>query len=348
MPKYPTNLNLARIVHRLMTSHRGWRVDALMAELDIAPRTYRKYRRLLQDDFPLLRRRDGKPMVQEVEDGESRYLRLIDARSEADVTDTDFAARIAAMHFARLLLGFLRETDVGQAMTDIVQELELSLRDRQFVVGHLLRNADRMFYLLPDAPKDYADQREIVQEVLHALLHTYTLEVDYDSASLVRMKMVLEPYSLVAHRSALYLIALREGYDQPRIFAVDRIRAATRLERRFDYPKELDFDPARYTEGSFGIFRSDSPERIVFELLFADKRWLKMFVQERRWHPTQRFESQEDGRLLMRFEVNCDVQVWPWIRSFGEDVEVVSPGAAQSSEQAEQEIFSASPAAAEV
>jgi len=46
MPE-PIALNLARIVHRLLVSPRGWRKEALCDELDIAPRTYRKYKLLL-------------------------------------------------------------------------------------------------------------------------------------------------------------------------------------------------------------------------------------------------------------------------------------------------------------
>ena len=64
-PSKPIALNPATIVHRLLTNARGWEVQDLCDELEIADRTYRKYRQLLQEEFlPLIRR--GKGLVQEV------------------------------------------------------------------------------------------------------------------------------------------------------------------------------------------------------------------------------------------------------------------------------------------
>lgn len=72
------SLNLAMIVLRLVQNPRGWRVDDLCAELEIAPRTYRKYRRTLQDQFrPFFQ--NGTSRVQEVLEPGGRYLRLVAA-----------------------------------------------------------------------------------------------------------------------------------------------------------------------------------------------------------------------------------------------------------------------------
>lgn len=49
MPNMPINLNLALIVHRLLTDPEGWEVRDLMHTLSISDRTYRKYRKLLKD-----------------------------------------------------------------------------------------------------------------------------------------------------------------------------------------------------------------------------------------------------------------------------------------------------------
>tara|TARA_R110002072_G_scaffold121438_3_gene255242 strand:+ start:4271 stop:4450 length:180 start_codon:yes stop_codon:yes gene_type:complete len=40
-PSRPIALNLATIVHRLLTRPRGWEIEDLRAELEIADRTYR-------------------------------------------------------------------------------------------------------------------------------------------------------------------------------------------------------------------------------------------------------------------------------------------------------------------
>lgn len=326
MPDHPISINLAWIVNRLLTNHRGWSVEDIKQELGIADRTYRKYRRILQTEFRPLIRSNGTPMVQEVDDGQTRYLRIVELESEEGPRDPKaFTARVAALHFSKMLLGFLGQTDVSQAVEDILTDFEYSLNDRPFVLGHILRNVDRIFFQLPDAPKDYSGKNGVITSLLHALVYTRRVSVDYSSASFDDLKLDLEPLTLAVYRSGLYLIARGVGYEDIRIYAVDRIHEARLLREKFDYPKHHEYTPEEYTEGSFGIYRSNSNTRTNFELIFDDEKWLKLYITERQWHPSQSFETLDDGRLKMSFAVTTDVEVWPWIRRFGSQVEVIEP-----------------------
>jgi hypothetical protein len=323
----PINLNLARIVVRLLTNQKGWRVDSLQSALEIRPRTYRKYRKLLTEEFEPFVREDGTPIIEEVTEGEAKYLRLVDIESTA-ASDADFVPRIAAMYFAQQLMGFLKGTKFQDAFHTLFQNFTHALADRPFVLNHLLRNADRIFYQVPDAPKDYSGHREELQTIAHALIFSKVLEVRYDSPTYGELDLVLHPYSLMSYRSGLYLVALSEKHenDDPRIYSVDRIREVTKLERGFEYPSPARFRPETYTEGSFGIFRGDPTRKYRYELIFDDVRWLKMYLREREWHPTQRFDELADGRLRLTFEVSATDEVERWIRSFGDEVEVVADG----------------------
>ncbi len=319
-----TNLNLAEIVYRVMTSHRGWAVEDLKAKLGIKDRAYRKYRLRLQQDFTHFLGRDGS-RLQEVTDGDTRYLRLVDLR-EHGWSDADFVARVAALHFASRLLGFARGTEIGDAIEAFLEDFRHTLRDRKEILTEVLGNADRMFYEIPDAPKDYADKGEIIHDIVQAMLLHRRIDVDYDSASLRgAWKMTLEPLTLATHRSALYLFARARGYEDIRIYAVDRFISVALTDDKFEYPSSVKYDPDTYVSGAWGVFRGDGDGTHEFELLFADKRYLKMFLQERRWHESQQFEELDDGRLRMTFETTSDREVWPWIRGFGDDVEVVAP-----------------------
>ena len=323
-----TNLNLARIVYRLMYSDRGWKVDDLMSALGIKERTYRKYRLRLQTEFEALRGDDGKSLVQEVSDGEARYLRVVEVGSKS-WSDEDFVARVAALHFSVRLLSFLKGTEIGTAIESFLAEFNHTLHDRKTLLGEVLNNADRMFYEIPDAPKQYDSKGGIIQTVIRAMMLRKRVRVEYDSASLRgAWTMTLEPLTLASHRSALYLIARAEGYEDFRMYAVGRILTAEATSQRFEYPSRAKYDPDRYIGGSWGVFRGEEGEQHEFELLFADKRWLQMFVRERRWHASQEFTSLEDGRMRMTFVVSSDKEVWPWIRGFGDDVEVVRPSVA--------------------
>jgi hypothetical protein len=318
-------LNLARIIYRLLMDPRGWRVDDLMAELHIADRTYRKYRGLLQDEFDhLFDRQEG--LVVEVRDGDARYLRLAD--SELPVEEHPrFVARVAALELARQAFDFLRATEIGQDLLDFQNEFWARVGDRTFVFRHLLRDLDRKFHHVPDAPKDYSGQQRKVWDVLHALVFNKRLLVKYDSGRKTWGPQLVDPLTLLVWRSGLYVLARMKGGRKEYLLAVDRMKAVERSGETFRYPSGFEFQPAKLFDGSFGIFRDDAALPTDVELVFANEKWLKLYLRERRWHPTQRFEDLPDGRLRMTFQVRAMQEVWRWVRSFGGEVEVVRPRA---------------------
>ena len=319
-----TNLNLARIVHRILINPKGWEVGDLQRQLGIKPRAYRNYRKRLQDDFVAFQDQDGESAIREVKEGDQRYLRLVQMPATENHTQ-EFTSRVAALHFAQLLLGFVDNTPVHDAMRTLLDDFKDGLADRSFTLSHVLRNTDRIFYQLPDAPKDYTQKGDVIQTLTHALIFTKKIRVVYGSVNFDPFEIDLQPYTLAVYRSALYLIAKSDAHDDVRIWAVDRIESATELQQKFDYPSRGQYSPDDYTDGSFGIYRTDSPDVTKFELIFADERWLKLYITERKWHPSQRFKHLKDGRLRMTFSVNTEVEVWRWIRSFGDDVTVVKP-----------------------
>jgi predicted DNA-binding transcriptional regulator YafY len=138
-PDDPFALNLARIVHRLITSPRGWQVARLKEELGIADRTYRKYRRTIQEQFAPLRDRRGRSVVREVRDGEAVFLRLVEG-GVIDVESPDLVSSMAALHLARQAFQFLGETELKTALDDLQANLRERVGDKRFVLGHLFRN----------------------------------------------------------------------------------------------------------------------------------------------------------------------------------------------------------------
>ena len=323
-PDQPLAINLARVVQRLLLDPRGWRVDRLVSELNIKPRTYRKYRSLLQDHADLLIDPSGRWRVVEVREGEARYLRLAGDDAPAEARD-GFLGQVAAFWMARQVFSFADDTDLQRALDGAWADLKGAVRDRSFTLGHLLRDVDRMIYAVPDAPKSYADSQDVLSALLRALFFTRRIELDYRGLSGAPRTHALCPLSLVAWRSSLYLVGAYEPDGRPNLFAVDRVSAVTPTRERFRYPAARDYDPAELFEGSFGIWQSPDapPERI--HLRFAPRPWLHRMLQERTWHPTQAFSPADDGWLEMTFTVRGRVEVVPWVRSFGSDVEVVAP-----------------------
>lgn len=325
MPEAPKSISFARIVVRLMTQERGWRVDDLKSNFQIANRTYRQWRSDLQNYLPELHHEDGESRIQEIRDGEALYLRLVDAPASGP-KDGDYYARIAALHLAQRLLGFVDGTTIGGAMRTVMDHFRHRLRDRDFHLGSTLLNVDRLFYEVPFASKDYSEQGEVLEAILKGLLSTVWLDVEYESSKWGTIPIRLAPYTLCTYASALYLIGRSEKHGNLRYYAVDRIASANTTAEKFEYPSAVAYHPEEWTGGGFGLFRGDDDaEEVEFEVLFANKPWLKRLIQERRWTDNQAFEETDDGRLRMTFRTTSTVQVWPWLRSFGEDVELVSP-----------------------
>lgn len=131
------NYNLALIVHRLLTHPRGWPIEDLKNHLAIADRTYRKYRRILCDEFQPFQSRRGESLIREVEVGPVKYLRLVGLR-EAGISDPHFEARLAAAFLAREWFSELLPTRIGVAFDDLLAEFSATLRDRSFVESTVL------------------------------------------------------------------------------------------------------------------------------------------------------------------------------------------------------------------
>lgn len=321
-PKATKALNLARIVFRLTTDVRGWRVDLLKDELGIADRTYRDYRQALQEDFAELKDKQGRSLVGEVKDGDAVYLRL--RETEDPIADESvFVSRMTALEMARQAFGFLEDTDVGRDLSTFRQDVFNRVGDRTYVFRGLLHDIDRKLFYLPHAPKDYHAQGQKLREILRALLGSKVLSITYPSGK--PGTRLVEPLTLIMWRSALYLVVRSHGKKSPYTLAVDRMTDVKKTGKGFHYPPRELYSPERYTEGGFGIFQEKEGALTRVELVFANKRQIKLDLQERRWHSTQCFEQLSDGRLRMTFTVRTLVEVRPWVRSFGADVLVVAP-----------------------
>ena len=327
-PSMPIALNLATIVHRLLTHARGWEVEDLCDELEIADRTYRKYRQLLQEEFlPLIRR--GRGLVQELQDGSTRYLRIVEPAPDGEQV-AGVLHRLTAHHLARQVLGFMGQPEGRSALDEAFERFWSKTRaGKRFpVLGRIQRDLNRLFHFVPDAPKDYSAHDEILAIVLESLVCSRQLRMVYESAAQGAKEHTIEPLTLAMYRSGLHLFARYAGHKRVYNFVVDRIAEAELLGVAFDYPPTSAYSPERFTQSSFGIYFQDRAAgrgKTDVELVFANKRWLKLYLQERRWAAGQAFSELRDGRLRMTVSTSSMVEVWPWIRQFGDDVTVESP-----------------------
>ena len=71
--------------------------------------------------------------------------------------------------------------------------------------------------------------------------------------------------------------------------------------------------------------RSTVPEQQLFEVVLRFSAAATPHFRERCWHPTQTIDLTPDGGGIFRVRVSEPLEMQPWIRSWGAQVEVLSP-----------------------
>jgi predicted DNA-binding transcriptional regulator YafY len=149
------------------------------------------------------------------------------------------------------------------------------------------------------------------------------VEIDYEPSEGNRRSTRVRPFFLEpdAALRTVYLIGFDETAAALRTFKIERIRSATLTSDRYEIPE--DFDPDRYLAHSWGIWSSEGTPteevRLRFDASVARR------VREAVWHRSQRLVELPDGGVELTFTVAGIVEIRPWILSWGDGVEVISP-----------------------
>ena len=70
---------------------------------------------------------------------------------------------------------------------------------------------DRLFYYVPDAPKDYSGKGKALNAILVGLVEHRRLAMTYESASTGRKEHEIEPLTLALYRGGLHIFARYPG-----------------------------------------------------------------------------------------------------------------------------------------
>jgi predicted DNA-binding transcriptional regulator YafY len=133
---------------------------------------------------------------------------------------------------------------------------------------------------------------------------------------------LLEPYfvDMTGVGYSIYVIghAVREGKEGIITFKLERMQNIDVLDKRFEIPPDLNM--GKLLSDSWGIFTG---EGIGITLKFSPR--VTRRVKESVWHTSQSIEDFPDGGCVLKIQVNSTLEITPWIRSWGPDVEVIAP-----------------------
>ncbi|MGQ9494607.1 MAG: helix-turn-helix transcriptional regulator [Anaerolineae bacterium] len=118
---------------------------------------------------------------------------------------------------------------------------------------------------------------------------------------------------------ATYVIGHSSYFNALHTFKMERIHRAELTEETFEQP--VDFDGPSLLASSWGVMFGHPSVEV--RLRFSPQ--VTRRVKESVWHPTQRIEDCADGGCIFSVRVSMPLEMKPWIRGWGPDVEVLAP-----------------------
>lgn len=278
----------------------------LMGRFDLDARTLRRYLADLKEiDIPL--HDEGT--------AENRIIAIDPSWARTGVQLT--LSEVLSLHFGRTLFNFLDGTSFAA-------DLEGALERLQPAIGRHaaeLRDLDRKFVAVPEHAKDYANDGELLDEIVSSVLYGNPADAEYRSVRGIGKIYRLEPLTLATYRQGLYLFARDVAEERVKSFAVERFVRFARLRREhFEYPEE--WDPKAHVATAFGIVAGPAEEVVA---RFSPE--VALYLRERNWHPSQRLDVLADGGVRLRMHVALGPELREWLLGFGADVVVEGPPA---------------------
>jgi predicted DNA-binding transcriptional regulator YafY len=147
------------------------------------------------------------------------------------------------------------------------------------------------------------------------------VKIDYRSPRSGELReRVIAPYALEPTASGIYLICHDEWAGAIRTFKLARLESAQLLDEPYTIAE--DFDLEAHLSTSWGVMSGEGALEVILSFTAA----ARPFVEERQWHPSQHIQAAPDGGCLMHVQVSEPLEMQPWIRSWGSQVEVLAPG----------------------
>ena len=134
-----------------------------------------------------------------------------------------------------------------------------------------------------------------------------------------QLPITLEPYWLVFHDRAWYVIGHSREHGEVRTLKLGRIaQAETLADQQFDPPKMT-------LEDHLGLAWRFIRGKQRYDISLRFEPLVAANVAEVQWHSTQKVQWQDDGRIVYDVTVEgLDEIVW-WILGYGDQVEVLHP-----------------------
>lgn len=184
-----------------------------------------------------------------------------------------------------------------------------------------LQRLEQAFVFKSGPRREYKGKKAILRSLLDGILGRCHVELKYMSpAGEDVWDISIMPHKFIVYKGSFYILAVPvgKGKDEFRLYLVDRMANAKCLEKTF-----RPFSTAKFEDRmkqSFGLLVDGdlTTVRITFQ------KGLATYLQERVWHPSQRFQQTNDG-ITLEMDILLNHEIVPWIVGWGKQVKKVEP-----------------------
>lgn len=307
-PAAQRHLQLARqwaLLRELQGAPDGRSYTELARALHAAPRTvYRDLETLRAAGFPLSRAAPhGKPVWRLASSG---------------VPGVSFTpGELAALGFARQMLLSMPGSPFDGAIRQAFHKIQAaSGRDG----ARVLEATDRQLLADLRRARPYTEREVWFRMLVDALTRSRTVRLRYFTLERgAEAEREVDPYGLVYHEGAFYLVGWCHWRRDVRTFLVDRVRAVSETGERFVLPS--DFSVRAHFRSAWGLIKNRA--LVTVRVRFAAP--VAGLIREGRWHETQRLEDAAAGAVVLSVQVAGWEEIRRWVLSFGGAAEVLEP-----------------------
>ena len=299
---------LLHLARRLAGSAEGLALEEIAAEFGVDRRTAERMRDAVRDLFPQL---------EEIREGRAKRFRIpggLDPFFETPTVEELADLALAAAASQRDGLSG-RAANLVSLAAKVESRIRPGLRIRYAADVEALALTERI--ALRPGPRPTCDP-DVLRRLRTALLAMKQIRFSYtargDGAAVVRTD---DPCGLL-FGSVYYLVGRRTGAPDPVLWRLDRMAGVEVLDLPAEVPDGFEMDD--FAAQSFGVFQEPA-EDIILRVRPGSADLARAFL----FHPSQTFELQSDGSLLLRLRAGGLLELCWHLFTWRGEIEILGP-----------------------
>jgi predicted DNA-binding transcriptional regulator YafY len=296
---------LARIltVLRLIQSRGQWNAKAIAQELEVTERTV--YRDLQALEFA------GVPWYYDSE-AESYRVRSDYRFPVPNLTEDEIIGQAVASAITKA-----PGLDIAGGASSTTQKIAAASGED---VKQLLADTEQIVSVLGLQFADHRGQHDVIRKLQQALIQRKQIKGSYSSPYEDNtVSLDLNPIRLCLIKNAWYLVGTPVDADEPRTYRVARFHTLEVCDAPADIPE--DFDIRAYFGNAWAVYRGSETFDIRVRFLSDAAR----IVTETQWHATQEVEENDDGSVVLSFQIDGLEEICNWLLAWAGRAEALEP-----------------------